>query len=67
MNASGPKAYTIRGFDSMSATMTPPLQLAPVGDKAILLDFDGGRLSSDAGLILLHDPDKQLGLGLVKK
>src|SRR5262249_45612309 len=26
------------------------------------LDFDGGRLSSDAGLVLLQDPDEQLGL-----
>ncbi len=39
-----------------------PLHLAPVGDKAVALDFDGGRLSSDAGLILLKDPDDQLGL-----
>lgn len=61
MNASEPKAYTIRGFDSMSATKTSPLQLAPLGDKAILLDFDGGRLSSDAGMVLLGDPDEQLG------
>ena len=46
----------------MTATMTTPLQLAPVGDKAAFLDFDGGRLSSDAGLVLLQDPDEQLGL-----
>ena len=41
----------------MPATMaTPlplaPLHLAPVGDKAVDLDFDGGRLSSDAGIVL---------------
>ena len=62
MNASDPKAYRIRDFDSMSATMTTPLHLAPLEDKAVLLDFDGGRLSSDAGLVLLGDPDEQLGL-----
>jgi hypothetical protein len=62
MNASRFKSYTIPGVDSMTATMTPPLQLAPVGDKAAFLDFDGGRLSSDAGLVLLQDPDEQLGL-----
>jgi len=62
MNASDPKAYTIQGFDSMSAKVTSPLQLAPLGDKAIFLDFDGGRLSSDGGLVLLGDPDEQLGL-----
>src|SRR2546425_12224651 len=62
MNASSPKAYTIAGIDSMQADRSTPLQLAPVGDKAAFLDFDGGRLSSDAGLVLLKDPDEQLGL-----
>ncbi len=62
MNASNPKAYTIPGVDSMQADRAAPLQLAPVGAKATLLDFDGGRLSSDAGLVLLKDPDEQLGL-----
>ena len=36
--------------------------MAPLEDKSILVDFDGGRLSSDSGLILLGDPDDQLGL-----
>jgi hypothetical protein len=62
MNASGPKAYTLRGFDSMPAEIASPLHLAPVGDKAIRVAFDGGRLSSDAGLVLLSDPDEQIGL-----
>jgi hypothetical protein len=62
MNASDSKAYTIPGIDSMSATIASPLPLAPLEDKAILVDFDGGRLSSDGGLILLGDPDDQLGL-----
>ena len=62
MNASSPKAYTIPGIDSMQADRATPLQLAPVGDKAIALDFAGGRLSSDAGLVLLKDPDEPLGL-----
>jgi hypothetical protein len=62
MNASGPKAYTLRGFDAMPAEIASPLHLAPVGDKAILVAFDGGRLSSDAGLVLLSDPDEQMGL-----
>jgi len=62
MNASNPKAYTIPGVDSMQADRAAPLQLAPVGAKAAFLDFDGGRLSSDAGLVLLKDPDEQLGL-----
>jgi Transposase DDE domain group 1 len=61
MSASGSKAYTIRGGDAMPADMVSPLYLAPVEDKATLVDFDGGRLSSDGGLVLLNDPDNQLG------
>ena len=62
MNASHLKAYTIPGVDSMSAPIASPLHLAPLEDKSILVDFDGGRLSSDGGLILLGDPDEQIGL-----
>jgi DDE family transposase len=67
MNAYSPQAYTIPGVDSIQADRAAPLQLtplhlAPVGAKAITLDFAGGRLSSDAGLVLLKDPDEQLGL-----
>ncbi|NJN70733.1 MAG: hypothetical protein HC801_10945 [Nitrospira sp.] len=62
MNASDPKTYTLRGVDSMPADLRSLLHLAPVEDKAVDLDFDGGRLSSDGGLVLLNDPDEQLGL-----
>src|SRR5712691_3417039 len=67
MNARSPKEYTIPGFDSMPAALATqrqptPLRLAPVGDRTVALDFDGGRLSSDAGLIWLKDIDDQLGL-----
>ena len=62
MNASDLKAYTIRGIDSMPADIASPLLLAPLEYKAILVDFDGGRLSSDGGLVLLGDPDNQIGL-----
>ena len=62
MNADDPQAYTILGVDSMQTEMAAPLHLAPVGDKAVDLDFDGGLLSSDAGLVLLKAPDEQLGL-----
>ena len=61
MNADPPQAYTIPGVDSISVDLTTPLHLAAVGDKAVDLDFDGGRLSSDAGLVLLKAPDEQLG------
>ena len=67
MNACNPKAYTIPGCDSMPADLAPqrhptPLILAPVGGKAVALDCDGGRLSSDAGLVLRKEIDEQLGL-----
>jgi hypothetical protein len=45
----------------MPTEIASPLHLAPVGDKAVLVDFDGGRLSSDAGLVLLTDSDEQIG------
>ena len=53
---------TILNHHSMPAERTtqcqpPPLRLAPVGDKTVELDFDGGHLSSDAGLVLLKDLD----------
>jgi hypothetical protein len=38
-----------------------PLHLAPVGAKAVALDFDGGRLSADAGVVLRTDIEAQLG------
>ena len=67
MNASSPKAYTISDVDSMPADRTTPMEptplpLAPVGGKAVELDFDGGRLSAHAGVVLLKDIDDQLGL-----
>ncbi len=62
MNASDLQAYTIGGVDSMPADIVSPLHLAPFEDKAVIVDFDGGLLSSDGGLILLNDPDDQLGL-----
>src|SRR5215813_7800589 len=67
MNACHPQEYTIPGFASRHAEPTTqrqptPLRLAPVGDKTVELDFDGGHLSSDAGLVLLKDSDDPLGL-----
>ncbi len=61
MNAYDPQAYTIPGVDARQTEMVPRLHLAPVGDKAVDLAFAGGLLSSDAGLMLLKDPDEQRG------
>ncbi len=62
MNAYAPQAYTIPCIDSIQTEMATRLPLAPVGNKAVDLDFDGGLLSSAAGLMLLKDPDEHLGL-----
>ena len=62
MNVASSQAYTIPGVDSMTDDIESPLHLPPLEDKAILVAFDGGRLSSDGGLILLSDPDDQIGL-----
>jgi hypothetical protein len=62
MNVASAKAYTIPGVDAMPADIASPLHWAALEDKAVLVDFDGGRLSSDGGLVLLNDPDDQIGL-----
>jgi len=66
MNAQPLHAQIVSGVDPMQADRAPhlqqtPLHLAPVGAKAVELDFDGGRLSSDAGVLLLKDINDQLG------
>ena len=66
MNAQSLTAPMVSGLDPMQTAMATPLQpaplpLVPVGGKAVDLDFDGGRLSSDAGLVLRKDIDAQLG------
>jgi len=48
--------------DMVTQRQQAPLNLAPVGAKTVALDFDGGRLSSDAGVVLLKDIDTPLGL-----
>ena len=66
MNAQRFNDSMIAGADPMPADGVPlqptPLHLAPVGAKAVDVDFDGGRLSSDAGVVLLKDIDDHLGL-----
>jgi hypothetical protein len=39
-----------------------PLPFASVGPKAVLADFTGGRISTDAGALLLREVDNRLGL-----
>jgi len=67
MKAQSLTAPMVSGFDPLHAPMATQLQptalpLVPVGGKAVDLDFDGGRLSSEAGMVLLKDIDAQLGV-----
>src|SRR5215510_2273701 len=67
MNAQSLTAPMVSGFDPLHAPMATQLQptalpLVPIGGKAVDLDFDGGRLSSEAGMVLLKDIDAQLGV-----
>ncbi len=39
-----------------------PLELPAVGRKKVSLAFDGGRLSSDGGVLLLREVERGLGL-----
>lgn len=39
-----------------------PLEAAPVDGKTVHVDFSGGALSSDAGLLQLKEVDEQIGL-----
>jgi len=42
---------------------TPPLTgLSPVGGKPIMARFDGGQLSSDAGVLALREVERRLGI-----
>ena len=36
--------------------------LSPVGGKTITATFDGGRLSSDGGVLILREIERKLGL-----
>ena len=42
---------------------TPPLPgLSPVGGKPLVARFDGGRLSSDGGVLALREIERRLGI-----
>ena len=46
----------------MSESTLPLPGLSPVGDKAVVARFDGGRLSSDAGVLALREVEHRLGV-----
>ena len=46
----------------MTECNSTPIGFAPVGRRQVVADFDGGRLTSDAGVLLLREVDRQIGL-----
>ena len=46
---------TLFSYDSASA-------IAPVMGKKVALDFDGGNITSDAGVLFLSETESQLGI-----
>jgi hypothetical protein len=61
MNAYAPQAHTLPGVDSRQTAMATRLYLAPVGNKAVDLDCDGGLLAAEAGLLRRNDPAEPRG------
>jgi hypothetical protein len=47
---------------SSPQTLALPLNLTEVDNKPVLVDFDGGQISSDGGLLLLREVEQQIGI-----
>ena len=47
----------------MDDLMLPLPGLSPVGGKLVVARFDGGCLSSDAGVLVLREIEQRLGVG----
>jgi DDE family transposase len=46
----------------MATTSSPQLTLGNIGSQQVTVDFQGGRIVTDAGLLALRQFDKQLGI-----
>src|SRR5262245_12389804 len=46
----------------MTECNSPPLPFASLGSRRVEADFSGGRLTTDAGALLLREADRRLGL-----
>ena len=48
--------------DASVARSESPLHATSVKNTPVLVDFDGGQMASDAGLLLLREVEKQIGI-----
>ena len=46
----------------MDSTAQTTLQFSPIAHKSVEAAFDGGAITSDAGVLLLRETDRQIGL-----
>ena len=46
----------------MTDCITQPLLFSSLGRKKVEADFNGGHLTSDAGMLLLREVDRRIGL-----
>ncbi len=46
----------------MTECNTTTIDFTPLGRRQVVADFLGGRLSSDAGAVLLREVDRRIGL-----
>ena len=46
----------------MTSCFKKPLQFSKLGSKQILANFEGGRITSDTGVLLLREIEKRTGL-----
>jgi len=54
-------SYSTKALD-MTQCNPQGIDFAKLGRRQVVADFDGGRLTSDAGLLLLRQVDQKLGL-----
>jgi len=57
-SSSNPKS----SLESFSTGTLFPLELPAIENKKIFIDFDGGHISSDAGLLMLKEVEKNVGI-----